>query len=363
MGYVSGDYRLHPVMQFLLPMLEDHDRERVQPFCYSNTLDPDDVTGEFQKRFGPIWRDIRALSDEEVANVIIDDEIDVLVDLSGHTGNSRLPIFAQKPAPIQVAWIGYLNTTGLKAMDYRLVDRYTDPVGVVEELNTERLVRLPDSQWAYWPIFEVPIMRPERRREGKEIIFGSFNQFTKLNDRTLALWGRILEALPGAKIRVAGLPPGNFEGDLLRRLENASIARNRVSVAERVPVMQYLRMFNDIDIALDTMPYNGATTTLDTLWMGIPVVGLVGTRSISRGTYSILKTLGLDELIAETPQEYIDLNVRLATDADWRSSFHTSLRERLRRSPLTDVSRFAENLEAAYRTMWHEWCQTQGRTN
>jgi len=358
-GYVSADFRLHPVMQFITPVLEDHDRTRVQPFCYSNTVDPDQVTQEFLRHFTGVWRDIRGLSDDDAAKLMVEDEIDILVDLSGHTGDSRLSIFALKPAPIQVSWLGYLNTTGLKTMDYRLVDRHTDPPGSADDLHTERLYRLPDSQWAYWPMFEVPIMRSVPSKASRNVLFGSFNQFTKLSDRALELWGRVLTGVPDARLRVAGLPPGDFEEHLMRRLEKVGVAGDRVSVAKRVPVMEYLKVYNDVDIALDTMPYNGATTTLDTLWMGVPIVGLVGARSISRGTYSILKTLGLEELLAETPGEYVDLNVRLATDADWRNRLHESLRERLRRSPLTDVSGFTENLEMAYRTMWREWCAAQ----
>ena len=355
-GYVSGDFRLHPVSQFLSPLIEEHDRAQVQPFCYSNTVGRDEVTQELERRFAGIWRDIRGLSDDEVADLVIDDEIDILVDLSGHTGDSRLAVFAQKPAPIQVAWLGYLNTTGLKSMDYRLVDRHTDPVGDADLLHTERLVRLPDSQWAYWPVFEVPIMRADPAPNSHGVLFGSFNQFTKLSDRSLELWGRIFARVPDARLRVAGLPPGSFEDLLLVRLEKVGIANARVTFTMRVPQMQYLQSFNDVDIALDSMPYNGATTTLDTLWMGVPVVGLVGPRSISRGTYSILKTLGVDELIAESPEQYVELNVRLATDEAWRKEWHRSLRDKLRRSPLTDISAFAENLEAAYRSMWREWC-------
>jgi protein O-GlcNAc transferase len=358
-GYVSGDFRSHPIMIFILPVLQDHDRTRVQPFCYSNTLEPDDVTRDFERRFDGTWRDITGLTDDEITDLIVEDRIDILVDLSGHTQDSRLDVFAQKPAPIQVSWLGYLNTTGLKSMDYRLVDRYTDPVGLTEELHTERLVRLPDSQWAYWPILEVPVMRPERPSSPREIRFGSFNQYAKLSERALELWGQIMARVPEARLTVAGLPPENFEEHLLRRLEKRGIARARVKCAMRAPVMQYLQSYNEVDIALDSMPYNGATTTLDTLWMGVPVVGLVGKRSIARGTYSILKTLGMDELIAESPEQYVELNVRLATDAEWRNELHQSLRDRMRRSALTDIPRFTENLEAAYRGMWCDWCASQ----
>jgi protein O-GlcNAc transferase len=360
-GYMSGDFRVHPVMVFMAPLLDEHDRARVQPFCYSNVRDADEVTHDLERRFAGTWRNIAGLSDDEVADLIAEDGIDILVDLSGHTEDSRLPVFAHKPAPIQVSWLGYLNTTGLKSMDYRLVDRFTDPIGVADTLHTERLVRLPDSQWAYWPLFEVPILPAERAKSPREILFGSFNQFMKLSDRSLELWAQVLAKVPDARLRVAGLPPGDFEDLLLRRLETAGIDHARVRCTARVPVMQYLRAFNEVDIALDSMPYNGATTTLDTLWMGVPVVGLMGTRSISRGTYSILKTLGMDELIATSPEEYVDLNVRLATNNDWRDELHRTLREKLRRSALMDIARFTENLESAYRTMWREWCKSQCR--
>ncbi len=187
-------------------MLEDHDPSQVEPFCYSNTVDRDEHTGELERRFAKNWRDITTLTDDEVAELIVEDGIDILVDLSGHTGDGRLGVFAQKPAPVEVSWLGYLNTTGLKAMDYRLVDRHTDPVGATDDLHTERLVRLPDSQWVYWPMFEVPIIRGSRTSDSHGLLFGSFNQYAKLSDRCLELWGRIMARLPHARLRVAAVP-------------------------------------------------------------------------------------------------------------------------------------------------------------
>ena len=355
-GYVSADFRIHPVAQFLEPILGDHDPSQIEFFCYSNTRERDELTSRLEGRFARNWRDVAGLTDDEFADIVIGDEIDILVDLSGHTAGGRLPVFAQKPAPIQVAWLGYLNTTGLRAMDYRLVDRHTDPVGVAESCHTERLMRLPDSQWAYWPMIEMPLLPRKSKSKSVRVVFGSQNQFAKVSDRCIELWAGIMARVPHAHLRIASVPPGNGANELLRRLEGFGIPGDRVEAVPRVPIKQYLEAFNRIDVALDSMPYNGATTALDTLWMGVPIAALVGERSVSRGTYSVLKTLGRDDLIAETPEEYVELNVRLATDADWRNELHRTLRDQLRRSPLMDISRFTENLEAAYREMWRNWC-------
>ena len=360
-GYVSGDYRVHPVAQFLEPLLGDHDPSQVTFVCYSNTQRRDEQTREFERRFPQSWRDIVALTDDELADLVVEDEIDILVDLSGHTGDNRLSVFAQKPAPIQVAWLGYLNTTGLKAMDFRLVDRHTDPPEVAESRSIERLVRMPDSQWAYWPVFEMPLLPRKRLREAGRVVFGSQNQYAKVSDGCVEQWAQILSRLPEARLMVAGMPPGMGSKELVARLERFGIAPDRVEAAPRTPIKQYLEAFNQIDIALDSMPYNGATTALDTLWMGVPIVAMAGERSISRGTYSVLKTMGRDDLIAKSREEYVDLNVRLATDVEWRTELHRTLREQLRRSPLMDISRFTENLEAAYRAMWREWCALAAR--
>ena len=225
-GYVSGDFRLHPVMMFIAPLLEEHDAARVQPFFYSNTSGADDVTRDFRQHFAETWREIKDLDDDGVS---FDNRGRHRPPCRSYRAYGRQPAcrFAQKPAPVQVSWLGYLNTTGLKSMDFRLVDQYTDPVGVADDLHTERLVRLPHSQWAYWPIFEVPIVRSGRAIP-RAIVFGSFNQFAKLSDRSLATWGQILARVPEARLRVAGLPPGDIEEYVLRRLERAGIARTRV---------------------------------------------------------------------------------------------------------------------------------------
>lgn len=355
-GYVSADFRIHPVAQFLEPVLGDHDPSHVDFVCYSNTRERDELTRDLQARFARRWRDVAELADDEFAQVVVEDAIDILVDLTGHTANGRLPLFARKPAPVQVAWLGYLNTTGLQTMDFRLVDRHTDPQGVAESRHTERLMRLPDSQWAYWPMIEMPLLPRKPPSKPDRVVLGSQNQLAKVSDRCLELWAAIMAQVPQAHLRIASAPPGDGANALLQRLERFGIPRDRVEAVARVPIKQYLEALNRIDVALDSMPYNGVTTALDTLWMGVPIVALVGTQSVSRGTYSILKTLGRDDLVAETQDEYVALNVRLATDAKWRAELHGSLRDQLRRSPLMDISRFTENLEAAYREMWRDWC-------
>ncbi len=354
-GYVSPDFRDHPVAQFVAPVLDRHDASQCAFFCYSNTRYRDKHTDELQARFGDRWRDLTRLTDDQAADVIRQDSIDILIDLAGHTAESRFGVFARKPAPVQASWLGYLCTTGVRTIDYRIVDANTDPAGLTETHHTERLYRLPGSQWVYAPLVEVPIARPPPTGHAGHVVFGSFNQYPKLNDTCLALWSQVLARLPHARLRVAGIASVDVEEQMLRRLERLAIDPACVEFTKRLPRRQYLAAFNDIDIALDATPYNGATTSLDTLWMGVPVVGLAGSRSISRGTYSLLRTLGKTELIADSPAQYVELNVALAMDAQWRERLHRTLRDDLQRSPLMDVPRFVRNLEAAYRTMWQGW--------
>jgi protein O-GlcNAc transferase len=357
-GYVSGDFRRHPVGLFLRPVLERHDRARHEIHCYSNRSTADDLTRLLQQS-ADHWHVIAADSDLVVADQIRRDAIDILVDLSGHTDQNRLAVFAMHPAPIQTAWLGYLNTTGLAAMDYRLCDWHTDPEGATETLHTERLHRLPYSQWCYAPCYDVPLV--PRDRPADAVVFGSFNQYMKISDPCLDLWCRILIQMPAAKLFVLGVPGGNTQQAFRRRLAARNVDPERVEVRDRTGILEYFAAIADVDIALDTLPYNGATTTLDTLWMGVPLVALRGDRGIARGGCSILHSMNLPELIASRPAEYVDLNVRLACDRGWRDGLRMTLRDRLAASPLMDGAAFVADLESAYRQMWRAWCAPECR--
>lgn len=352
-GYVSGDFRKHPIGLFLRPVLERHDRARHEVHCYSNHAAVDEVTRVLQQLVEH-WHVIAAKSGPVVADQIRRDAIDILVDLSGHTDQNRLDVFALHPAPIQCTWLGYLNTTGLATMDYRICDRHTDPEGATEHLHTERLHRLPHSQWCYAPYYDVPLVPQRERANG--VVFGSFNQYAKISDVCLDLWCRILVQAPEARLVVLGVPGGNTQAAFRQRLAGRNVDPDRVEVRDRIGILEYFAAIGSVDIALDTFPYNGATTTLDTLWMGVPLVALCGDRGIARGGASILQSMDLPELIARGPAEYVELNVRLARDRGSRDRLRATLRNRLATSPLMDGPTFVADLESAYRQMWRAWC-------
>jgi protein O-GlcNAc transferase len=357
-GYVSGDFRGHPIGLFLRPILERHDRLRHEVHCYSNRGTADDITRLLQQS-ADYWHAIAADNDLAVADQIRRDAIDILVDLSGHTDQNRLAVFAMHPAPVQATWLGYLNTTGLATMDYRICDWHTEPEGAAEHLHTERLYRLPHSQWCYAPCYDVPLV--PRGGPTDAVVFGSFNQYMKISDRCLDLWCRILAQMPEARLVVLGVPGGNTQQAFRHRLAARNIDPDRAEVRDRTRILEYFAAIASVDIALDTFPYNGATTTLDTLWMGVPLVALCGDRGIARGGCSILQSMDLPELIAGGPTEYVNLNVRLAGDRSWRDRLRTTLRDRLAVSPLMDSASFVADLEAAYRQMWRAWCGPEHR--
>ena len=259
------------------------------------------------------------------------ESIDILVDLSGHTNLNRIRTFARHPAPVQVSWLGYLNTTGLSTMDYRICDRYTDPHGVSDHLHTEKLFRMPHSQWCYEPWFAPAQLTPVVRKAG-HIVFGSVNSADKITDECMGIWSRILHAVPLAELVILDVSEKDRQ-PLLDRFARHDVDVSRISVRERQSLQAYYRTIGELDIALDTFPYNGATTTFDTLWMGTPVVAFPGVRGISRGSYGVFSSVSLPELIAQTSEEYVEINLRLANDHAWRNNLRASLRLRLAGSP------------------------------
>jgi len=355
-GYVSGDFKPHPIPLFLRPVLEQRNKLEFEIFCYSNYGNQNEIA-ERLKRSADHWREIARLDDQQVAELIRDDRIDVLVDLSGHTSRHRLQVFARHPAPVQVTWLGYLNTTGLSTMDYRICDAHTDPPGMTEHLHTERLVRMPHSQWCYAPWHEMDIVPEPHAASPRDMVFGSFNQVIKITPTTLSLWSRILAQVPEATLLVYDVNQAATRQALLRRMTDHGIDTKRIALRGRVSLKDYFAAISDVDIALDTTPYNGATTTLDTLWMGVPVVALRGERATARSSYSILRTLGADELIALDVEDYVNVNVCLARDRAQRIEMRQTLRARLAASPLMDTQRFTRSLEERYRDMWRAWCR------
>ena len=349
-GYLSGDFIQHPVGLFLRPVLMHHDRAQFESFCYSNHTKEDGMTRELRSH-ADHWRSIAANDDATAAQRIRADGLDILIDLSGHSARSRLLLFNRGCAPVQAAWLGYLHSTGLRATDFRICDRHTDPAGVAEPFNVETLVRLPDSQWCYAPVFDIPRMAEPRRDPPDRVVFGSFNHASKITDRCLDLWCRVLHAVPSSELRIHAVPQGRATSELLRRVAARGIGRGRISAHPRTSIDAYFAAIGDVDIALDTFPYNGGTTTFDVLWMEVPLVALAGERSVSRSGVSILSTLQMPELIAGSDDEYVDTHVRLAAGNGWRRALRETLRTRMQQSPLMDAPRFTRNLEDAFRRM------------
>jgi len=307
LGYVSGDFGMHPTGLFMRPVLQGHNRKGFEVHCYSNKKSEAPMTQALRASVDR-WHEVAGISDRLFAEQIRRDEIDILVDLSGHADGNSLGVFALHPAPVQVTWLGYLNTTGLPAMDYRICDRYTDPEGVADQLHTERLYRMPQSQWCYVPVYDVPLVCQPHVEDPSSIVFGSFNQYAKISDACLDLWCRVLGAIPGSRLVVLDVPPGKARDHLRDRLIAQGTDPDRVSIRGREAIRGYFTAIGNVDIALDTFPYNGGTTTLDTLWMGVPVVVQSADRAVARSDYSIMQSVKIRELVAAGPEEYVTEN-------------------------------------------------------
>jgi predicted O-linked N-acetylglucosamine transferase (SPINDLY family) len=356
-GYVSGDFCYHVIALQMLGVLTHHDRSAVEVYCYSTTERPDSYTHELQAR-ADVWRAWRSMSDEDMARTIEADGIDILVDLAGHSGISQLAVMACRPAPVQVTWAGYLATTGLTRIDYRLTDAVADAPGATERYHSEALVRLPHSQWCWRPFATVePAARPPCFDNGY-VTFASFHGAMKLSPAVRALWARILARLPDSRMVFLGVPQGRAQEDLVRDL---GVSAERVTCGPYVSVQDYMGWFNSADVVLDTLPYSGATTTCDALFMGVPVITVPGTRSASRSAASVLTTLGLHDWIVGDADAYVARAVRAAQELQVLAELRRSLRARLAASPLMDDAAFARGLETAYRRMWKRWCEGRDR--
>lgn len=362
-GYLSGDFRGHSVALFTEFLFERHRRDRVKVFAYSSTGQQDAVTARF-KAAADGWRDVREQFDAAVAKVILDDRIDILVDLAGHTGDQRIGVLAGRAAPVQMTWLGYLNTTGLTRVDYKITDPVADPEGMTEALHTERMLRMPHSQWCFRPPAAALGAGVSRAEPGGAFTFGSFNQFSKVSGTTLVLWTAVLRAIPDARLRVVGIPKGSASSSLRGRLEAAGVEPSRVDLVERQPLEDYYAGYGRVDACLDTTPYSGGTTTCDALWMGVPVITLAGTRSMSRSSASLLAAVGRPELVAKSAEEVVAIAKGLAAKGAWSGSERAGLRAKMKASPLMDEARFVSDLEDLYRKAWREWCvarATNGR--
>lgn len=345
-GYVSPDFYGHAECFFVIPLLKSHDRERFEIHCYSSVDRPDKAT-DLIRANADVWHDVRTLDDNKLADKIRKDRIDILVDLTMHMANNRLKVFAQKPAPAQVAWLAYPGGTGLDAIDYRLTDPWLDPVGESDAHYCEKSIRLPATWCCYHPLGDVP---PGAKRNPGPVTFGSPNNPCKLNRPTLALWGQVLLAVPDSTLLL--LCESNRQRKQIARLfADAGINSNRIDFVTRARRGEYLRIYDRIDICLDPLIYNGITTTCDAVWMGAPVVTRVGNTGPGRAGLSILSNLDLPELIADDDAQFVEIAGELAANYSRRAEFRQTLRDRMIGSPLMDAPRFATNVEAAYLRM------------
>jgi predicted O-linked N-acetylglucosamine transferase (SPINDLY family) len=355
-AYSSPNLRAHPVGRFLFPLITNHDANQFEVFCYSDARRPDGVTELIKSRAG-VWRETRGASDEQLAELIRQDGIDILIDTAMHMEDSRMLLFARKPAPVQVTYLAYAGTTGLETMDYRLTDAYLDPPGQDESIYSEKSVRLR-SYWCYQPAKDTPPVGPLPILASGQITFGCLNNFCKMTPGTFAAWAEILRRVPKSRL-ILHTREGSHRQRTRERFWAQGIAPDRIEFIEGLPMPDYFAKYNQIDIALDAFPYPGGTTTCDALWMGVPVVTLPRQSAISRGGLSILTFLGLPELISASPEDYVRIAAELAGDLSRLSQLRSTMRERMKASALMDIQGFRRDVEAAYRQMWLNWCRAK----
>jgi predicted O-linked N-acetylglucosamine transferase (SPINDLY family) len=317
----------------------------------------DGVTGRIASLVDQ-WHDVHLLSDDDIAALVRAHQIDILVDLCGHGPGNRILALARKPAPLQVNYLDYSATTGLSSIDYRLTTEYCDPSGTSEQYYSEKLYRLKDTYWTYNPAVRLPVSALPMESNGY-VTFGSFNLYYRITGEVLDLWSRLLMAIPGSRLLIVSVAAGSTQAALLERLNRAGIARDRVSMHGLVSYQTYNELMGTVDIALAPYPYNGATTVMDCLWNGLPVVAKQGGETFStRLGCSVLAEMGLSELIARDEDEYIRIAAGLASAVPELASLRRTLREKLERSPMRDFPGFTRGLELAYRSMWKDWCRS-----
>src|ERR1700722_699946 len=358
-GYVSADLKRHSVSFFLEPLLERHDPALVETFCYSGVegRDADEITARLKGLAGH-WRDTAELSDEEFCRQVRRDGIDILIDLAGQTARNRLTAFAQKPAPVTATWLGYAATTGLPNMDWRVTDAVADPPGA-EAFHTEKLMRLDGPFLCYRPPADAPEPAPPPALAQGFVTFGSFNNHLKYSPATVAAWGRILQSVPDARLVLKSnmMADNEIQRRLRERFAAAGIDPARLTMIRwRSDLADHLAAYGESDIGLDPFPFNGTTTSCEALWMGVPVMALIGDRHSGRVGFDLLSRIGLERFAAPDVEGYVRLAAEAAKDVPGLAELRRGLRARLRASPLCDENRFARKFEAALRVMWRQWC-------
>lgn len=358
-GYLSADFRQHSVAYFIEPVLATHNKCEFEVYAYSTGSTCDDFTERFEKLVNH-WVVVGALSDAALAERIRADGIDILVDLSGHSSGNRLLVFARKPAPVQISWIGFLATTGLKSMDYRLTDGFADPQGCDDTLYTEKLIRLPRTCLCYRPSAAAPPVASLPAAAKGYVTFGSFNSPSKYDPAVIKLWAEILKGVPHSKLHLKGrgLGQGQLRSMMLKRFTDEGVDANRLVLqSQESDETLHLSRYHEIDIGLDPFPYNGITTTCEALWMGVPVVALRGVRHSSRMCVSLALNAGLPECVAESTAEYRTVAIALANDLPHLAELRSGMRTRMRKSALMDEVGVTREVEAAFRAVWVVGCQ------
>jgi protein O-GlcNAc transferase len=359
LGFLSPDLARHPVGFFLIRVLENLDRDQFETVCYCDRMIKDDLTARFQDA-ATLWRDVSGLSDKELTEEILTDRIDILFDLAGHTAHNRLLVFARKPAPIQITWIGYEGTTGLEAIDYILADSHTIPAGQ-EVWYREQVLRMPRGYVCYDPPKTAPESGPLPAEKNHHIRFGSFNNLAKINPQVIEVWAKVLNRVPDSRLvlKYQGLESESVRRRYRGLFKSEGVDPSRVELTPPSVYAEYLAAHAEVDIALDPFPFGGGITTCDALWMGVPVITCPGETFASRHALSHLANGGLTETIAGTLEEYVELAVSLAGDLPRLASLRASLREQMAASPLCDGERCAADLMHVVRDAWQEWCQKE----
>ena len=360
-GYISRDFKTHSVNYFFEPLLTHHNQDNCEITCYANNTFFDEAS-ERLRGLAAHWKNIADLDDSAVAKLIREDQIDILVDLAGHSLGNRLLVMAHKPAPLQVTYLGYPNTTGLSTIDYRLTDIQADPIGKTAHLSTEKLVHLSQGFLCYQPPIDAPEVNHLPAIRNNHITFASFNALSKVNPAMINCWANILRQLPNSRflLKAKVLQDQGTCDRIYQLFEDEGIDRDRLDLRGWVEHRQgHLSLYNEVDIALDTYPYHGTTTTCEALWMGVPVITLAGDSHVSRVGVSLLTSVGLTKLVSDSVEAYVQTAIELASNLDKLTKLRQDLRSQVSKSPLTDGKRISHEVETAYRQMWNQWCQSQ----
>ena len=354
-AYLSGDFRMHAAAYFIEPLLAARDRSAFEVFCYQTVAESDERTSRF-RALADHWEDVSARSDDELVALVRAQEIDILVDLAGLTTGNRVTALGQRPAPVQISYLGYLASTGAQAIDYRITDARADPPGAADAWYTERLLRLPRSFWCFAPDADMPEPVERAAPDDAPIVFGAFNRLTKVRPELLQLWGQLLVRVPDSELWILDVTSDEVHDRVVAAVTATGVLPARVKTWPRLPAAPFWDRIRRADIALDTFPYNGGATTCECLWLGLPVVTRAGEMGFARSGASILGAVGLPELVASSDDQYLDIAAALAADRARLRALQRGMRDRLRASPLLDAAGFMRDLEAAYRDVWRRAC-------